>query len=392
MSISSAYSAEVTAESLRSTTPLLWTEPMLRQSVEALQRQACRDGDRDGDRDERAVGDIVRLGLRPEIQAALRGRRDAPEAVRDLATRYAFEALMTQGRAFHELDAMSQALIQRTLDIIYKRAAQVTKRAGEDPLDEEPGLLLSICKCLSRYVPKRPMGAHISWKLQHYESAVSRAMRQIENLIRRPEVTEQFAAYILDAAIPDVFKAQLLQLARGGGREGVNYEAVIRFFTLPATVEFVKGFAGKVQTARTLYAEDEYHGMAWQGQRRLPIERRQGYLEAALAQFERQQEVSLDTDDFDLHDVVGARPTWSTDAMRSESFEVWITRRALEARPDDPLWQAGEHLFVKGLPLDEIVARGLADRETLAAAQERMESLRADPDMWRAWMAETMAR
>jgi hypothetical protein len=297
MSVSSAYGAEIT-----------WTEAGLRRGVAALQQGMLGRLGRPGDRDHWVALEIVELGMRPEIAAALRGRQDPQEAVRDLATRYAFQALMGEGRAFHDLDRMSQALIQGTLDIIYKRAAQVAARLGEDPLDEDPGLLLSICKSLSRYVPKRPMGAHISWKLNHYESAVCRAMRQIENLVTRPEVVEPFVACVLDAPLPDVFKAQLLQLARGGGRSGLNYEAVIRFFALPATVDFVKDFAGAVQTARTLYTEDEYAGIPWRGARRLPANRRQGYLEAALAQIERAGEASLDTGDFDLHDLVNREP------------------------------------------------------------------------------------
>jgi hypothetical protein len=227
--------------------------------------------------------------------------------------------------------------------------------------------------------------------LDHYESAVSRAMRQIEHLVKYPEITGPFAIHVMDAAVPDVFKAQLLQLARGGGRAGLNYEAVIRFFALPDTVEFVKQFADTVQTARTLYAEDEYDGVAWRGRRRLPARRRQGYLEAALSRIERGREVSLDTEEFDLHDLVEAQPVWpSADSMHRESFEVWITQHALEARPDDLLWQAGALLFIHDLPPDEIVARGLATRETLAAVQKRMEALQADPDTWRAWMTTTI--
>jgi hypothetical protein len=245
--------------------------------------------------------------MQPDVLAALRERRDRQEAVRDLATRCAFAALMEQGHAVYELGPLYQALIQHTLDTIYERARQVEARVGEDPLDEEPGLLHSVCKSLSRYVPRKPMGAHLTWKLNHYESAVSRALRQIEHLVKLPQVTGQFVAHVLDALVPDVFKGELLQLARGGGRTGVNDEAVIRFFALPATVAFVKQFADSVQTARTLYAEEEYEGIAWQGKRRLPASRRQGYVEAALARLERLEEVSLDTEDVDLHDLVEAR-------------------------------------------------------------------------------------
>jgi hypothetical protein len=69
---------------------------------------------------------------------------------------------------------------------------------------------------------------------------------------------------------------------------------------------------------------------------------------------------------------------------------VWVTRHALEIRPHDPLWQAGELLFIRRLSLDEIEAQGLADHETLIAVQERIEALRANTDVWNAWMATTM--
>jgi len=277
--------------------------------VEALYRQTLKHSmaslsDRGTSERRAVVGEIVALGMQPEILAALRGRKDPDEAIPDLVTRYAFAALMLDGRAFHELDLLSQAMIQHTLNVIYKRAYQVARRMGEDPLDEDPGLLLSLCKCLSRYVPRKPIGAHIQWKLEHYEGAVSRAIRQIENLVKRPEVAGAFVAYVLETALPDELKAQLLQMARGGGRTGLDYKATIRFFALPATVEFVKGFAGTVQTARTLYDEEEYEGIAWHGKRRLPAKRRQGYLETALNRLERRQEASLDTDDLNLHDLL----------------------------------------------------------------------------------------
>jgi hypothetical protein len=38
--------------------------------------------------------------------------------------------------------------------------------------------LLGLCKSLIRYTPRKPMGAHISWKLNHYESAVHPALFQ----------------------------------------------------------------------------------------------------------------------------------------------------------------------------------------------------------------------
>jgi hypothetical protein len=401
----SSASTGLTPELPRPTGPLVWAEPALGQAVEALQEQVFRELDpgpdgRSAD-DRRVVEEIVSLGMQPDILDALRGRSDPHEAVRDLATRYAFEALMVKGRALHELDPLSQALVLHTLDVIYKRARQVAKRTGEDPLDEDPDLSLSICRSLSRYVPRKPMGAHISWKLRHCENAVRRAMRQIENLVKRPEVTGPFVAYVLDGPALDALKAQLLQLARGGGRRGLDYEAVVRFFALPETVAFVKRFAATVQTARTLYAEDEYAGIAWQGRRRLPTARRQGYLEAAIAKLNRPQNVSLDAseedadDGSDWHDVIpdaaAVNRAWGrVDSLHNESFERWITRHAMEAQPHDPLWRTAELRFIQGLTPDEIVAQGLADRETLAAVQRRVDAFRADPDAWHVWASTTM--
>jgi hypothetical protein len=378
--------------------PQWWTEPMLRQAVQALQQRVTRSAagparHRQTDSRSAVVDEIVRLAMQPDIQAALRGRRDPEEAVRDLATRYAFQRLMVQGQPFDQLDPLSQALVRRTLDLIYQRAFQIAERTGEDPLDEDPGLLLSICKSLSRYVPRRPMGAHISWKLRHYEGAVSRVMRQIEHLVRCPEVTESFVAYVLDAPLADDVKAHLLQLARGGGRSGVDPEAVIRFFALPATVAWVKRFARTAQTARTLYAEAEYGDLPWAGKRRLPANRRQGYLDEALARVARRDDLSLDSSDVDFHDVLEdprtGEVTALTDArvLHKESFEEWVTRRALEERPDDPLWQAAELLYVRCLSSDEIIVGGMSSEETVTAARKRMEALQANPDVWRAWMA-----
>lgn len=300
-------SQTVKAEHIRApsqfTGGIAWTEVGLRQAVEALQRQTTRRAGASG----AVVEAIVRLGLRPEMLAALRQRHDPEEAVRDLATRHAFELLMGRGQPFHALDGLSQALVQGTLDQIYRRAGQVAARTGEDPLDEDPGLLLSLCESLSRYVPRKPMGAHISWKLHHYEGAVRRAIRQIEHLVGLPEVAAALPDYILATSLPGEAKARLLLWLRGGDRGSLSYEAIVRFFALPGTAEFVKRFAGTAQTARTLYAEEEYDGMDWHGPRRLPERRRQGYLEAALASLERRSQESLDSPEHDLHDLLGSR-------------------------------------------------------------------------------------
>ena len=176
--------------------------------------------------------------------------------------------------------------------------------------------------------------------------------------------------------------------------------ATIRFFALPATVAFVKRFAGALQPARTLYAEEEYAGWPWAGKRALPRQRRQGYLEAALWQLERQQQaksgtVALDPDETDEpEDTAAADPAAQEllgRALRSRSFERWVVETALEHRPDDPLWRAGELLYVRRLTTAEILRAGLADEATLEAVAARMEALRADDDLWQSWLEATLA-
>lgn len=376
-----------------------WTESWLRQQVQALQQQmvalpltGC---------DHQAIAEIVKLGMQPDVLVALRQRRDPSIAVRDLATRYAFAALMVEGRAIYDLDALSQVLVQGTLDDIHRRAARMTRELTVDPLQADDGLLLAICRGISHHTLHRPIGAHINAKLKLYESDVRRAMRQIVHLVTRPEVRGPFLAHVTTVEVSEELRAQLRQMAEKGRLEGTNYEEVIRFFSRPETVAFVKRFASTVQTARTLYAEEEYEGIPWQGRRRLPGARRQGYLEAALNYYKRLADVSLDAprttpggdEDADWYEllpevIADDDCDWAgVDALHRESFEAWITRHALEACPDDPLWQAGAQLFTHGLSPDEIAARGLADVETLTAVQERIEALRADPEVWHAWMA-----
>jgi hypothetical protein len=346
----------------------------------------------------------------------LRGRSDLDEAIRDLATRYAFERLMIECLPLVELDPLAQILIQRTLIQIYAQAERLETRFGENPLDEDPGLLLGLCRSLAGYVPQKPIGGHIAWKLAHYEGAVSRAMRQIENLARTPAVTEPFVAFVLAVELPEeirsrvqesagtdgvaVFKARLALMARGGGRSGLDPVATIRFFALPATAAFVKGFAATVQPARTLYADEEYAALAWAGKRALPRERRQGYLEAALWQLERQQQAKRgtlppDPDETDAADDLAqadpaAQATLAA-ALRSRSFERWVVETALEQRPDDPLWRAADLLYMRRLTTAEILRAGLADAVTLEAVAARMAALRADDDLWQSWLEATIA-
>lgn len=402
MTISSAYRVGFKQPISQATSAQQWTKPWLRQAVARLQRQVV--GQPQNDHDRCVIEEIVNLGMQPDLLAALRQRHDPQEAVRDLATRYAFAALMVEGRPVYELDTLSSTLIQHTLNDVRQRAARLVRRLKVNPLQADDGLLLSICRTISHYTLHKPMGAHISTKLKLYESDVRRAMRQIRHLVTRPDITASFLTYVSEVDTPEGLKDQLRQIAEEGKLEGVDYEAVIRFFARPETVAFVKRFAGTVQTARTLYTEEEYAEIAWRGKRRLPDKRRQGYLEIALAYYKRYQDVSLDAprktqhgdDDADWYEVLPQMAAdddlaWTrVNALHKESFEVWVTRHALDTRPHDPLWQAGELLFVQGLSPDEIEAQGLADHETLAAVRERVEALQANTDVWHAWMATTM--
>ncbi len=391
-----------------------WDETQLRRRVVALSGRLLGGGWTTDARQMRAISAIVHLGAQPALQAALRGRADLDEATRDLATRYAFERLMTAGEPYETLDPLSQRLIQRTLTRLYAQAERQESSFGENPLDEDPGLLLSLCRSVAGYVPHKPLGGHLTWKLAHYEGAVSRAMRQIENLVRTPAVTEAFVAFVLAAELPEelrvrveetgadgaaAFKARLALLARGGGRSGLDPVATIRFFALPATVAFVKGFAATVQPARTLYAEEEYAALPWAGKRALPREHRQGYLEAALWQLERQQQAKSgtlppDPDESDeADDPAQADPAAQVPlaaALRSRTFERWVVETALEHRPDDPFWRAAALRYVRRLTTAEILRTGLADEPTLEAVAARLAELRADDDLWQSWLAATI--
>ncbi|MBN1920782.1 MAG: hypothetical protein JW892_06020 [Anaerolineae bacterium] len=352
--------------------------------------------------DQQAQAAIIKLSQVPEIATALAGRRDHREALRDLAIRYAFEQLMVERRALGELDLLSQALVKRTFDIIEMRARQVERRRGENPIDVEPKLLMALAESIARYVPRKPLGGHIQWKLNHCESAVSRAMRQVAYLVTRDAVTESFVDFVLSSPAAPQLQAQLLHLARGGGLTGVDYAAVIRFFALPETVAWVKRFASTEQTARTFYAEVEYTEMAWCGKRKLPVGRTQGYLEAALAELQQSRDVWLDhlpeddDDDDDRHERLGDAEEYLQQEgqhglLHRESFEAWLVHQALATRPDDALWNAAAWRYVEGLPAAAIVERGLTDANTLAAAEARLAELRADPDIWQIWVENTIA-
>jgi hypothetical protein len=365
-----------------------WTEPNLRRAVESLYRRLA--GQSDGHKELTVVEGVVNLGLQPEILDALQERWDPDEAVRELGIRYAFEALIVQGHPMYQLDPMSRALIEQTLDLIHRRAEGVARRIGENPLDEDPALLYKLCETASRWIPSKPLGYYITWKLQRYEGKTSRAMRQIENLVKHPQVVEPFVAYVLEADAEDDLKAHLLRMARGGGRKGVDVRETIRFFARPETVAFVKRFAGTVQTARTLYAEEEYAEIAWQGKRKLPANRRQGYLEAALTRIDPPKHESLEElEAKGKLPEVPAEP--ETPALRTASFERWVTEHAVGAEPEDPLWQVAALRYIRGMSPAEILAQGLASEEALEAVHQRIDSLRANPDVWQAWMEATLS-
>lgn len=394
-----------------------WTAELLRKRLVALSRRLL--GRTDAWTADphllRALGEIVCLGQQPDMLAALRTRQDPDEAIADLATGHAFARLMQDGLPFQQLGPLAQALIQRTLTQIYARAERLERSFGENPLDEDSGLLLSLCRSLAGYVPRKPLAGHIAWKLAHYEGAVSRAMRQIENLTRDPLVTEAFVAFVLAAELPEeirrrveetgadgvaAFKARLALLARGGGRRGLDPVATIRFFALPATVAFVKGFATTLQPARTLYADEEYTALAWAGKRALPHQRRQGYLEAALWQLERQQQaksgtLDLEPDELDDPDAAPATDPAAQEmlakTLRDRSFERWVVETALEQRPADPFWRAAALRYVRRLTTAEILAAGLADAATLEAVAARLAELRADDDLWQSWLEATLS-
>ena len=454
-----------------------WSEVRLRQALQELQQAVpvtvltagARPRD-DGRSRQEQIERLMRLAKEPEVWAALQGRTDLHEAVRDLATRDAFHQVMLEGRSSFELDDLSRAMLQRTLQMIYRYAEYLSHVHGENPLDADPGLLPSLGKTLAKYVPHKPMSWYIrKKKMPRPDSAVSRVMAQIEHLVEHKDVRESFIAFVQQVALPrafisllarraterrvaaeqapadrarakqpvpseekDVdpmpteevgeeasdwpvatlvaeFKAQMVQMARTGLRGGVDVEVTIHFFALPKTVAWVKTIAERVETARTLYAEEEYAGVPWRRKRALRAERpRQGLFEQALAQLQRQRQVSLDhmhrqsqasqdMEDLDAYEVLSAESATvvsagstqdnpDLDLFRNEPFESWATHALLEHRPDDPVWQAARWLYVVCLAPEEVVRRGLADAETVTAAQQALAGLRANQEVWEAYM------
>jgi hypothetical protein len=369
----------------------------VRAVVQGLQRQVLHGSATRLDHE--ACEAIVRLALQPAYARALAKRRDREEAIRDIATCYAFDLAFNHPDA--ALDALSSALVARTLDLIGKRARLVETKRGDDPTEVEPELVYRLCRDLARWVPRKPMGAHIQWQLEHYESDVSRAMRQIKHLVTRPEVTEAFVTYMLSADAAPALKARLLNLARGGGLTGVDYAATIHFFAQPETVAFIKGFAETVQTARTLYAEEEYAGIAWRGKRRMRVDRRQGYLDAALAELARRDDVALDMGEEDGDEAPSrheAIPDGEADAqtvaheelLHTETFEAWVTRQATAADPTSVLWRMAARVYIEGKRPAQLLAQGLADADTLTAMEARLAELRANRDIWHLWVSTTL--
>ena len=414
-----------------------WSEPALRQAVQALWSATIDVAYPRGHavpawgQAEAAatVEAIVQLGLQAEIQTALNERCDTAEAIRDLATRYAFAQAVNCPHA--PLDHLSQVMVARTLARIDQAAERAARMLGENPLDEDQGLVQSLYTSIAKFEPRKPIWRHIQYKVGRYESAASRCIRQIANLVHEPRVRCAFAefanahvqvahlpAYLVtllvngvaaaetaDATAPmhpqdaaskavQEFRQGLIRMARGGTRTGLPVEATIRFFALPETVGFVKQFATWLQPARTLYAVAECADLPWAG-RKLPATCRWGYLEAALAQFERQHPAAAFTPDDDGDG--GSREPADLQAetrlarvLHSATFPQWVVATVLEAHPADPFWQVMALLYRDELPPAAVIAAGQADAATVAAAQARMAALQADPELWQTWLETTL--
>jgi hypothetical protein len=162
-------------------------------------------------------------------------------------------------------------------------------------------------------------------------------------------------------------------------------------------VAFVKQYAATLRPARTLYAEEEYAGLPWLG-KRLPADRRQGYLEAALAQMLRPYDRSLDfrepggaatgDDSGDQHwheRIPGPADRYDLDGGDGESFEAWVVNTALSHAPADPVWRVGELVYCCGVAPQTLLAHEVVDAQTLADLESRLAGLRANPTVQQAW-------
>jgi hypothetical protein len=366
--------------------------------------------------DRALLADLTAWARQPQMRDALDGRKDPAVALRDLAAGYAFKRLYADRVPFEALPAPLRRLVRQTLDTVHRRADAWARVFGEHPFDEDPNNLAKLCEELAGFVPRRPLAVHIDTKIRHYESAVSRAMRQIEYLAQRAEVRDAFVAFVLALELPRdlrerleevggangvaLFKARLALMARKGGRKDLDPVATIRLFALPETIAFVMRYAGALETARSLYADEEAADVPWTGKRQPRRNRRTGYIEAALMQLDRSQrslgQVEPDEDD---DEAAPALPSLArladpraeaafAAALRSRTFEQWVVETALEAAPDDPRWRTAEALFVRHLTGAEIVAAGLANERGIADARAAVNALRANQEVWDAWASE----
>ncbi|MCW5853914.1 MAG: hypothetical protein KIT87_27860 [Anaerolineae bacterium] len=383
-------------------------ETWLRQAVVDLQREVI------GRENADVTAAIVAFGTQPDLWAAMCQRADRKVAVQDLIVRRAFELLYVHQRSIHELDGLSQRLVAHTLDLIYTLADAAGEQHGANPLDVDDRLLMELGEQISHHTLHKSLAAHIRFRMARPEDPVREFVQKFEYLVTRPEIADAFVAFVHTVVLPRPFRASLRQLAAGEnahktddrleqefraqlqsvarGDRGVHVhpEAIIRFFALADTVAFVKRFADRQQTARALYAADEYDDVPWRGARRPQRGMRQGFLDRALAQVEARCQTALDTEDGDRHELIGADEEDSLPEVRvAASLPEWITRTALTRAPQDPLWRASQLLYIEGLTPERITAYHLAAPETLAQAQAQMHALLADPAVQRAWQAAT---
>ena len=117
-----------------------------------------------------------------------------------------------------------------------------------------------------------------------------------------------------------------------------------------------------------------------------------GLEDRALAQIEARHYLTLDSGDSDRHELTADQATVDDPTERlplepTTSLPAWITRTALGAAPDDPVWRTNKLLFVDGLSPETILADSLASPEALNEAQVRMQALVANPQVMEAWEA-----